>query len=120
MNATLVVGVALAVSLGTNVLLLKKWSDAKAETAAAREALSTAMAAATTCDRAVQALQDAAKRQAEESKAAIEAAQRFAGQQTAAAERERQRAQAVPGNACASLEVETRDWLKRRREGNGH
>lgn len=121
MSAKLLIGVviALAASVIGNLLLLNRWMDARAETAAARDALGTAMAAATTCDRAVQDLQQAAKRQAEQARAALEAAQRQREKKDSAAELERQRPQAVPGNACASVEAETRDWIKRRREGGG-
>lgn len=121
MSAKLLIGVviALAASVVVNLLLFNRWMDARAEASAAREALNTAMAAATTCDRAVQTLQEAAKRQAEQSRAALEEAKKLRETKDTAAELERQRPQAVPGDACASVEAETRDWMKRRREGGG-
>lgn len=107
-------GALLALSVLGNVGLGRAYMAQHERLARTEEAREQALGAATKCGDAVRQLQDTAKRQADEAKTAIEAAQKFAGQQRKAAEAERRRAQAVPGNACASAEVETREWLLRR------
>lgn len=109
-------GVALLASIAGNALLFDAFVEAREGAAKIEQARKSAMDAAESCGAAVIKLQEAATKQANDAKAAIEAAQRFAGEQRRAAELERRRRQAVPGNACASAEVETREWLQRRRE----
>lgn len=114
---TVAIGVMLAASLAGNALLISTTNELREKAARIEQARANAMQAAENCGKAVRQLQESARRQAEEAKAAIEAAQRFAGEQRRAAERERNRAQAVPGDACASAQVETREWLQRRQGG---
>lgn len=117
MNPLLVVGVLLMVSLAGNGVLFVQLDNAQKETVRATEALNTAMAAARTCDQAVQALQEAARAQAEQAARQIDRARTEAITANQRAEAERRRTPAVPGNACASAEAENRDWLQRRRQG---
>jgi hypothetical protein len=118
MISPLAVSVALlAISLLGNAILLGQWRQAEDAAIRAEEGRTGAMAAAQNCGEAVKALQDAAEKQRAEAQAAIEAAQKVAARQRRIAEAERRRPQAVPGNACASAAVETREWLERRRAG---
>lgn len=109
----------LALSVLGNVGLTRAYLTKRDSLARIEEARANAMAAATSCGESVKQLQAIAEKQAKASAAAIEAAQKYAGQQRRAAEAERRRAQAVPGDACASAQVETREWLERRRANDG-
>lgn len=100
--------VALLASLGLNVLLFDNWQDA-------REEVKQASAAAKSCSDSVAALRTASEKQAEQAQADIDAAMLRAKDAEARATYELRRKPAVPGNACASAQVETREWLERRR-----
>lgn len=110
-----ILGLLLVVSVAGNALLFDAIGEARARVARVEEARASAIDAAQACGASVRQLQEVVQRQQIEAKAVIDAAQKFAGQQRKVAEAERRRAQAVPGNACASAEVETREWLQRRR-----
>ncbi|MGD9599911.1 MAG: hypothetical protein AB7P94_16735 [Steroidobacteraceae bacterium] len=117
MNVALVTGLLLMASLAGNGVLWVALDREQKETVRAREAFGTAMAAATTCDRAVIELQNTARQQAEIAAARIDRARTEARSANERAELERRRTPAVPGNACASAETENREWLQRRKQG---
>ena len=104
----------LAASLAANLALLHVTLDARERAAKAEEAQQAAVATAKKCGESVRQLQLIGERQRQDAQAEIEAARKTATDQRKIAERERRRPQAVPGNDCASAEVETREWLQRR------
>jgi len=108
-------GAALAVSVTGNLWLFDSWQDAKTDAVRATEQRDTANAAAKSCSDGVGKLRDAGETQHKAAMAAIEQARLAAVKSYKDAEKERTRPQAVPGDACASAEVETREWLQRRR-----
>jgi hypothetical protein len=117
MNFTGIVSVGLAISLAANVFFSWRVTDLRADLQTAREKTAAASTAAKVCSTAVQDLSANAERQAKQAAAAIASARRDAQDAGRRADAERNRAPAVPGNSCASAEVETRDWLQARRAG---
>lgn len=112
-----VLGVLLAVSVAGNALVGNAYLEQRDRANLAERARDTAASAAGACSRGVVQMREAGQRQKQDADAQIAAA-RAAGKeagQRAAWERFRQ--QAVPGDACASAQVETDDWLKRRQGG---
>lgn len=112
-------GAALAVSVTGNLWLFDSWQDAEADAVRATEQRDQANTAAKACSDGVGKLRDAGEAQHKAAMAAIEQARIEARKAYGAADAERNRPQAVPGDACASADVETREWLERRRAGNG-
>jgi biopolymer transport protein ExbB/TolQ len=109
-------GVALLASVAGNALLVSSMNELRETAGQLEQARGQAMAAAQSCGDAVEKLMESSKRQRDSAEAAIEAARKEGLQAGIKAGRERNRPQAVPGNACESAEVETREWLLRRRE----
>ncbi len=115
MNPVIVLSALLLASLGGNAWLISAWTNAKSTLAATDEAKITATLAAQACDAAVNSLQKAAQNQikaAEETLSKANAQARLASSKAMA---DRQREPAVPGDACTSAQIETRQWLLRRR-----
>ncbi len=112
-----VLGVLLAVSLAGNAIVGNAYLDVRDRANLAERARDTAASAAGACSRGVVLLREAGQRQKAENEAAIEAARAAGMEAGRRAAGERNRSQAVPGNACASAQVETDDWLKRRKGG---
>lgn len=116
MNLTAIITLVLVASMGWNVFMSWRIADLSADLIGARVKVVAAQDAAKACSAAVDDLRTAAERQAKAAAAAIATAKREAASANSRADAERNRPQAVPGNACASAEVETRDWLQRRRD----
>lgn len=108
-------GALLAASLAGNLWLFDSWQDAEADAVRAVEQRDTANAAAKSCSDGVDKLRTDQETQHKAAMAAIAAARKEAQKAYGAADAERNRQPAVPGDACASAEVETREWLQRRR-----
>lgn len=108
-------GALLAASAAGNLWLFDSWQDAKDDAVRAIEQRDQANTAAKACSAGVDKLRADQEAQHKAAMAAIEAARRAALKAYGAADAERNRRPAVPGDACASAEVETREWLQRRR-----
>ncbi len=107
-------GVVLAISLSGNAYLFNTLGQARERAARADAGRITAVAVAQTCSNYVQKLTADGARRAAEAKPLIEAAAAGAAEANRKADGEATRAPAVPGDACASAEAETREWLLRR------
>jgi len=114
LNALGAVVVALLVSLAGNAWLFGRMNDAQADAVRAESARVNAVAAADSCDKAVEDLLTKGLQQAADAADAIEAARAEGEKAGRRAQAERTRPQAVPGKVCESAAVETADWLKRR------
>lgn len=112
---TIGVAVVLAISLAGNAYLFDALGNAQERAGHAESGRRTAVAAAQSCSFYVGKLTDDAKLRAAEAAPLIEAAAVGADEANRKADAEMQRAPAVPGNACASAEAETREWLRSRR-----
>lgn len=115
MNPCVAAGVLLACSVAGNALLWDALAEARDEAAKTEERRRNADALAKVCTKAVDDLRAAAEEQAMAARDAIAKAQAAARTAAQRADRERNRGQAVPGDACASAQVETAEWLQRRR-----
>lgn len=109
--------VALVASLAVNAWQASAYLGQRDQAAKAVEQRDTAQAAAKACSDATDKLRAEAERQAKEAQAAIDKARRDARTANARADAERNRRPAVPGDACASAQTETREWLERRKVG---
>lgn len=117
MNPLAIAGaVLLATSMAANAFLFNALGDARDRATLADSGRRTAVSAAQTCSNYVGTLAEAAKQRASNAKPLIEAAQVAADKANREADAEIQRAPAVRGDACASAEAETREWLQKRRE----
>lgn len=116
---TVAIGVLLAASLAGNAFLFDALGESREEATRADAGRLTAAAAAQSCSNYVGKLSADAKTQADQAQAAIDAAKEEARKANLRAGGERNRTQAVPGNACASAQVETREWLQNRRSRDG-
>jgi hypothetical protein len=117
MNLFGILGIGLAASLAINALQFFWISSLRKDIAVQQARTVMAQDTAKACSAAFDDLRAAAARQAKQSAAAIEQANRQALDANRRADRERNRLQAVPGDSCASAEVETREWLQIRRLG---
>ena len=108
--------VLLVTSMAANAFLFNALGEARDRATLADSGRRTAVQAAQSCSYYVGKLGDDAKKRAENAKPLIEAAQVAADKANREADAEIQRAPAVPGDACASAEAETREWLQKRRE----
>lgn len=107
--------VMLAISLLGNLAVGRSYIKAKEELAATEQKLDTATAAARSCSESIERMLTQAQDQAKQARKAVEAAQGRARALEAAARAELTRPQAVPGDACKSAQVETAEWLMKRR-----
>ena len=107
--------IALLASLIGNAWLFSTVTAQSEEIGQAQEQAENAKGAAMACTEAVGELERRAAKQAKAAREALRAADDSAKQSGQRADAERSRPQAVPGDACASAEVETRDWLAGRR-----
>lgn len=112
---TAVVGVLLATSMAGNALLFSTLLETRDRATRADSGRRTAVQAAQSCSNYVGKLGDDAKKRAENAEPLKAAAKTAAVAANRSADAEVQRAPAVPGDACASAEAETREWLQRRR-----
>lgn len=109
--------VALLASVGINALQFSTIGELRESVGELKQSRDTAQESARSCSTGVARLQEAAKRQAEAVAKAIEQARQEGLQAGRRAGAERNRPQAVPGDACASAAIETREWLQRRQGG---
>lgn len=112
-------GVALAMSLAANALQFSTVGELREKVGATDNARATAVSAAATCSASVQNLAKASAELKATHQAALDAARAAGVTAGRRAESERYRKQAVPGDACASAQVETDEWL-RERQGGAH
>lgn len=110
-----VLGLLLATSAVGNAYLGQMYLAKRDEAIRLGDRLDQAQTAAQACSDGVDKLRTDQEAQHKAAMAAIYAARRAALKAYQAADAERTRPQAVPGDACASAEVETREWLQRRR-----
>lgn len=115
MNLSTIFALGLVASMGWNVYQAWSIADLRADLIGARIKAVAAQDAAKACSAAVDELRASAERQAKQAADAIAAARRNAVAAGRRADAERNRAPAVPGDACASAAVESREWLQRRR-----
>ena len=114
-----VLGMALLASAAINALQFSTIGELREKVGTMDNARATAVSAAETCSASVQNLAKAADRQKAAHQAALAAARQAGVKAGARAAAERNRKQAVPGDACASAQVETDEWL-RERQGGAH
>lgn len=112
-------GVALLASAAINALQFSTIGELREKVGTMDNARATAVSAAETCSASVQNLATAADKQKAAHKAQLDDARAAGVSAGRRAERERNRKQAVPGDACASAQVETDEWL-RERQGGAH
>lgn len=117
MNLIAILAVLLVASLGGNAFLFDAVGEARLEVTLANERRRDAVDAAELCSDSVNSLRIEGDERRKRGQAAIDAARKAAGAANSRADRERRRAQAVPGDACASAQVETREWLQQRQGG---
>lgn len=108
-------GLLLATSAAGNAYLGQMYLAKRDEAIKLGDRLEQAQTAAKACSDGVDKLRTDQEAQHKAAMAAIAAARKEAQKAYGAADAERTREQAVPGDACASAEVETREWLQRRR-----
>lgn len=114
-----VLGLLLATSAAGNVYLGQMYLAKRDEAIKLGEQRDAAKDVAQACSDGVDKLRSDQEIQHKEAMAAMEKARLAALKAYGAADAERNRKPAVPGDACASAEVETREWLQRRRAGDG-
>lgn len=114
-NAVIALCVALALSLILNAKLAKHYLEKRDEAVQLDEKRKKAVGDAESCTKGVEELATAAARKAQDASADIRRAQVAASAAQGRAEAERRRKPAVVGDACASAQVETRQWLENRR-----
>lgn len=117
LTPTRVLAVALAISFGLNVWQFElglKLRDAATE---ARTTAKNTTEVALACSKSVEDMSTRAQEQVQAAQTAVGQAQARAKVAEARARAELTRVQAVPGDACASAQVETREWLTKRRAG---
>jgi len=110
-----VLGLLLATSAAGNAYLGQMYLAKRDEAIKLGEQRNAAKDSAKACSDGVDKLAKAGDAQHKAAMAAITAARQEALKAYGAADAERNRPQAVPGDVCASAEVETREWLQRRR-----
>ena len=117
MNLIAILAVLLVASLGGNALLFDAVGEARREVTMANERRRDAVDAAQLCSDSVDSLRIEGDERRKRGQAAVETARKAASAANSRADFERRRAQAVPGDACASAQVETREWLLKRQGG---
>lgn len=108
-------GLLLVTSAAGNAYLGHMYLAKRDESIKLAEQRDAAKDVAQACSDGVDKLRTDQEAQHKAAMAAIAAARKEAQKAYGAADAERNREQAVPGDACASAEVETREWLQRRR-----
>jgi hypothetical protein len=113
----LVIGLAgaLALSVLGNGVLTRAYLGARDARTEAVGVATTANAAAKNCAEGVEALRSAGEKRAKEAEGERDAAQQRAKLAEGRGRSIIAKAQAVPGNACASAQVQIDDWLSNRR-----
>lgn len=114
MNIGTVFGLLLVLSTLGNVFLFGEVGDSREAVVLAQERQRVAEGLASTCSTSVTSLRIEGDERRKRAQASIEAARKEADAAKMRAGGERSRAPAVPGNACASAQVENREWLQRR------
>ena len=114
---TRVLAVALLVSLGLNAWQFELGLELRDSATVARTTAKNTTEVALACSKSVEEMSKKAAKQAQDAQTAVGQAQARAKAAEARAKAELTRVQAVPGDACASAQVETREWLTKRRAG---
>ena len=114
MNLIMILGVLRVASLGGNAFLFDAVGEAREQVTLANERRRDAVDAAKLCSDSVDSLRIEGDERRKRAQAAVDAARKAASVANSRADRERNRLQAVPGDACASAQVETREWLLQR------
>lgn len=112
---TLGLGLALLVSVIGNVWQARVFIEQREIVAKTEEQRQSFKKTAEACGASIVALADAAEKQLAQGQQAVQKARQEAEQANRRAQQELTRPQAVPGDACASAQVETRQWLEQRR-----
>ena len=115
MSPIALLGIGLAVLMTANAILVGEVLGQREKIGQLDAQRSQAVSAATECSRSVEKMTSEAENQAVAASKAIAAAQGRARAAEARARGELTRVQAVPGDSCASAQVETREWLEKRR-----
>lgn len=115
MSLTGIVSAILAISLAVNATLAWRVADLREDLEVANFKTMAATSTAKACSAAVADMHFSAERQAAAAAVLIGEAKRQADNANKRANAERNRPPAVPGDTCASAEIETREWLERRR-----
>ena len=112
-----VLAVALAVSIGLNAWQFEVGLELRDAATEARTTAKNTTEVALACSESVEKMSSQAREQVRAAQTAVGQAQARAKAAEARARAELTRVQAVPGDACASAQVETREWLTKRRAG---
>lgn len=115
MNLTMILGGVLAVSALANAALTSVYLGARDDVARVRAERDTANGAALSCSKATDRYREAAENRAVAAEKRAAAAQATAKLLEGRADGELSRQPAVPGDACASAQVETDEWVAKRR-----
>lgn len=112
---TLVLGVLLALSVAANGILGQQWLGARDDAAKAGEVAAQQRNAAQACSDGVESLRAAAEQRASEAETERNAALKLAQAAQGRAQDLLGRQPRVPGDTCASAQVQIDDWLSTRR-----
>lgn len=118
-SPTMILGGLLAISALANAALTSAYLGKRDEVAQAVEQGRQATSSALACSKATDRYREAAENRAVEAEKKAAAAQARAKVFEGRADAELSRPQAVPGDACKSAQVETDEWLARRRADHG-
>lgn len=115
MNLTMILGGLLAASALANAALTSVYLGARDDVARVRLERDNANSSAMACSKATDRYREAAEKRAQDAEKRVAATEALAKQLEARADGELTRQQAVPGDACASAQVETDEWVAKRR-----
>lgn len=110
-------GVLLLASLAGNAFVGKAYLEQRDRATAAEAHSGAANRAALNCSEGVASLRTTIDAERRAHQAELATARDLRKQKQGNATREMTRPPAVPGNACASAELENREWLQRRKGG---
>lgn len=110
-----VLAVALAVSIGLNAWQFESGLELRDAATVARTTAKNTTEVALACSESVEKVVAKAAEQAQAAQTAVGQAQARAKAAEARARAELTRVQAVPGDACASAQVENKEWLLKRK-----
>lgn len=107
--------IALGVSALGNAVMVNLYLGQRDEVARISENVKTANASALACSKATDRYREAAQDRAEAAEKRAAVAEALAMSLEGSGDRELSRPAAVPGDACKSAQVETDEWMARRR-----
>jgi uncharacterized membrane protein YccC len=114
-SPSLILSAALALSMAGNVWLTSAYLSKRDDVARADEQRKEATTSALACSKATDRYREAAENRAVDAEKRAAEAQGKANVLAQRGRAELTRPQAVPGDACKSAQVETDEWLQRRR-----